>query len=70
MAVLFDLSKKSIKADDAPSLTTKSGQFHLFDLFQDPDTQASEANNIVYHITPLNDMMQQYSNTNFIVQVN
>merc|ERR1711976_206734 len=75
---LPDLSVLSTPEVEIPTLTMDSDQLNGISLSgiinqfinvpQDPDTQASEANNIVYHITPLNDMMQQYSNTNFIVQ--
>jgi len=77
--MLPDLSVLSTPEVEIPTLTMDSDQLNGISLSgiinqfinvpQEPDTQASsEANNIVYHITPLNDMMQQYSNTNFIVQ--
>merc|ERR1711976_337308 len=80
MLTLPDLSVLSTPEVEIPTLPMDPDQLNGISLSgiinqfinvpqeQQGVTNPAEQNNIVYHITPLNDMMQQISNTDFILQ--
>merc|ERR1712117_98112 len=80
MGRLPDLSVLSTPEVEIPTLAMDSDQLNGISLSgiinqfinvpqeQQAVTNPAEQNNIVYHITPLNDMMQQYSTTEFHLQ--